>query len=442
MNNEINYLKIGTSPNLSELSYRRTYLYLNDVLTFIRSQSKSNHLDDPLFLTTFAAYFLLNEPQFNFDAHNSSSIQTFYANHYLRDVLKVDALPEPKNVLLYAMSDKFTNDIKHICLLFSDNSSDTNRITELNSNIASNSTSLATAGFLFELIRTVVFKMDSGSGSAYISPKINPPEKIYNEISELGFSVEHDFLSPATLSDIAHITTEIAKYEKKRGTAYFYGEAGNNQRIYNLLAKHPIFADLISSPYITTLCDRIFDRPTLHEKFGLNSLTAHIVPPGAKAIPMHIDSVCPDPIPPWMIRFIIIVPLESFTKHNGATTFIPSSHKYLRRPTPDDIDKTKSSEIVIECNPGSLVLFDGATWHRSSANRTSNARPGLMLSFAASYFMELCGEEEHLTVIPNETIQNFSPKVQQMIGYKRAIKKGATDISKKISKINYNFSKL
>jgi hypothetical protein len=57
---------------------------------------------------------------------------------------------------------------------------------------------------------------------------------------------------------------------------------------------------------------------------------------------------------------------------------------------------------------------------------------GLMLSYAASYFMELCGEEEHLTIVPKKTLASFSPKMKQMVGYYRAVKKGAMDIDKKI----------
>ena len=55
-----------------------------------------------------------------------------------------------------------------------------------------------------------------------------------------------------------------------------------------------------------------------------------------------------------------------------------------------------------------------------------------MLSYAASYFMELCGEEEHLSIVPKNIISNLSPKMKQMIGYHRAIEKGALDINNEI----------
>jgi len=240
------------------------------------------------------------------------------------------------------------------------------------------------------------------------------------------------------LEHLRKITTMIANSEANNGTGYFYGKTNVNQRIYNLIAKHPIFVDLISHPYMINLMDRIFDRPTLHEKFGLNSMTGHIVAPGAKPIPLHIDSVVPEPIPPWMIRCIAILALDDFTSNNGATEFVPGSHKLLRRPSPSDVDSCKAK--IAECKAGSLIIFNGAIWHHSTANTSNKSRMGLMLSYAASFFIELCGEEEHLTVIPKETIESFSPKMKQMIGYHRAIKKGAQDINQKVYNEDLNRS--
>ena len=77
-------------------------------------------------------------------------------------------------------------------------------------------------------------------------------------------------------------------------------------------------------------------------------------------------------------------------------------------------------------------MFDGSIWHHSTANNSKKSRMGLMLSYAASYFLEVAGEEEHLTVIPKKNLSSFSPKMKQMVGYQRAIKKGALHSNKKI----------
>ena len=425
---------------IDKLSYRRTYLYLEEVLDFLSKKADCDTIKDPVFLTSFSVFFLLNKPHFNFEAHGNNSVQTFYANHYLRESLKLDSLPKPEKVLQYISSGDFEKSIKKVLSFLPIEKSDSFSIQPKVNSAKQIPLLPDPPEILVYFIRELVAMVKATSGSAYICKKNSPSELIYQEIEENGFAIEHEFLSNSALSDIRHITLEIAEYEKKAGSAYIYGKSGNNQRIYNLLAKHRIFEDLISNPYVTTLCDRVFDRPTLHEKFGLNSLTAHIIPPGAEAIPMHIDSVCPEPVPPWMIRFIAILPLENFTKDNGATSFVPGSHKYLRRPRPEDLTGDIDEKIT-ECSAGSLVMFDGATWHRSSDNKSDKPRPGLMLSFGASYFMELCGEEEHLTIIPSNTIEEFSPKVRQMIGYKRAIKKGAMDISEKIRNIPISSAK-
>ena len=63
---------------------------------------------------------------------------------------------------------------------------------------------------------------------------------------------------------------------------------------------------------------------------------------------------------------------------------------------------------------------------------------GLMLSYAASYFLEVAGEEEHLTVIPKKLLNSFSPKMKQMVGYQRAIIKGALHSNEEIYNLDIN----
>ena len=61
-----------------------------------------------------------------------------------------------------------------------------------------------------------------------------------------------------------------------------------------------------------------------------------------------------------------------------------------------------------------------------------------MLSYAASYFLEISGEEEHLTVIPKKILDSFSSKMKQMVGYQRAVKKGAQYFDEEIYNIDIN----
>ena len=125
-----------------------------------------------------------------------------------------------------------------------------------------------------------------------------------------------------------------------------------------------------------------------------------------------------------MIRFICVITLDDFTLDNGSTQYIPKSHLLLRKPSSHD-QELLSSPTTVTAPAGSLITWNGALWHRSSENKTEKPRSCLILSFASSLFMEICGEEEHLTVIPRSTIESWPPHMQALVGFKRAIKRGA-----------------
>jgi hypothetical protein len=404
--------------------FRRTYLHLSELLPSLTRHTKSIK-DERLFLSAFASFFLLEHPLFDHSAHAQNSIQTFYANHYLRDILKLHSLPFPDDLYSYCISNSFYKDINEVA-------KSTNLKIPLD-DILCKEILPKTITPSIALQNLINYFIVSPKKSKYNITNLDyPSEEVFSELESKGFGVVNGFLDQKSLEQLKKITTIIANSEVKNGTGYFYGQPNGSQRIYNLIAKHPIFVDLISHPYMLNLMDRMFDRPTLHEKFGLCSHTGHIIAPGSKSIPLHIDSLVPDPIPPWMIRGVGVLALDDFTSNNGATAFVPGSHKFLRRPSPKDAALFKPE--IVECKAGSLIIFDGAIWHHASANTSNKSRMGLMLSYAASFFMEICGDEEHLSVIPKETIKSFSPKMRQMIGYHRAIKKGAQDIDPKIYK--------
>jgi len=421
-------------------TFRRTYLHLSEVLPLL-----DNHLklvkNKELFLTAFSSFFLLEKPLFDNIAHERNSVQTFYANHYLRETLKLETLPEPDLLYKYCKSDDFADDISKVAKLQTEKKSGDEGGGSANSNPTAicqefSQRTLTPSEVLENLIIQFVNSASKQSGKYLKSKLSEPSEEAFSSLKTNGFYIQKDFIDKESIIKIKKLISLIANSEKKQGHGYFYGEKASSQRIYNLVCKHPVFVDIICHPYMMNLLDRVYDRPTLHEKFTMNSMTAHIVAPGAAALPMHIDSVVPDPIPDSMIRFIAILALDDFTSDNGATELVQGSHKFLRRPTRADVISTKAEKAI--CKAGSLIMFDGSIWHRSTANTSEYPRMGLMLSYAASYFLEVAGEEEHLTVIPKKVLDSFSSKMKQMVGYQRAVKKGAQYFDEAIHNIDLN----
>ena len=68
-------------------------------------------------------------------------------------------------------------------------------------------------------------------------------------------------------------------------------------------------------------------------------------------------------------------------------------------------------------------MWDGLLWHKSSENNSKQSRLSIIVSYAASFFREICGEEEYLEVVPKKIKKILNPKLRFMIGLDRGIKK-------------------
>jgi len=212
-----------------------------------------------------------------------------------------------------------------------------------------------------------------------------------NFYHSFGFIVIEDFLTQDTVSTVKNIIASLHSQEVEKNYAYKYAE--NVDRVWNLVNKHILFSDLITSPLIATLMDAIFDRDTLHQKFFLSSFQATFLRTGAKPQALHIDTPVPNPLPPWEIKANTIWLLDEFTDVNGATEIIPGSHKYGRRPVDSDLED-HSGLKKIQAPAGSLIVASGYLWHRAGANQSQGDRTALLGSFASSAFREISSEED------------------------------------------------
>jgi|TARA_B110000208_G_C11739667_1_gene419428 ectoine hydroxylase-related dioxygenase (phytanoyl-CoA dioxygenase family) len=400
-----------------------TYLALKQIVDYLEGTDNS-------FKALFGILYLTNDINLS---------QQFYGSQYLSEAVGIDKLPQYGDLLI--MLDKLGSNSLEVNLLPNGKISlkninqdylqpNFNNKIPFNINVNEYPTIAAGVKLISNIINDIKHQVAiKNSESQNISDNFNFQDvnpKIINDIEVEGYSVVENFFNQDTLKKLQSITNKIAKNERDTKNAYFYGKNGKNQRLYNLLSKHQIFRDVLDSVWLEKLLDIIFDRDTFHEKYGLSSMAAHIIPPGGEAQPIHIDNAVPEPIPPWAIRFVIVVPLTDFTKENGPTSVVPKSHKLYRKPTPDD-DSIKS-EVSITAKAGSLIIWDGNLWHRSTENISNKDRSALIISYAASFFKEVCGEEEYLVVVPERLKNKVSPRIQSLIGMNRGIKKSASYI--------------
>lgn len=145
-----------------------------------------------------------------------------------------------------------------------------------------------------------------------------------------------------------------------------YANDDTNQRVWNLLSRSPLFVDLAEHPVALDLLRSVLGWPML-----LGNISANITGPGGGEMVLHADQIfVPTPWPAEPQGANAAWCLDDFTADNGATCFVPGSHRLHRPPGPDD-DVTP---VPMEAPAGSLVVFESRLWHRTGHNRTADQR--------------------------------------------------------------------
>ena len=208
--------------------------------------------------------------------------------------------------------------------------------------------------------------------------------------------------------------------ESQRG-GYFYG-SGKMQRVYQLLYKDDLFRDLLLHPLCHQVMSRMFFRSTYHDKYYLTSFHGNILQPDAEPQIWHVDANVPEPLPPWIIRSNANYVIQDYTVENGATEVVPGSHKWLRKPNKVESESHEYGAIPLCAPKGSIVFWHGHIWHRSGANRTISNRTAFLAAYAASFFREVCMEENPYLYLNPNTASRLSRPLKRILGWEHGAK--------------------
>lgn len=139
-------------------------------------------------------------------------------------------------------------------------------------------------------------------------------------------------------------------------------------RVHDLVNRVPEFDELYTYRPLLDACCRVIGQP-----FKLSSLLARTVRPHSQAQPLHVDFR--GDAGGWpMVGFIIMV--DDFRRDNGATRFVPGSHKWPAIPSEVLEDPAADHEgQVVACGAaGAVIVYNGSVWHGHTANRSGAPR--------------------------------------------------------------------
>src|SRR4051794_27547728 len=195
------------------------------------------------------------------------------------------------------------------------------------------------------------------------------------EIDCRGYLIFERVLSPGFVNEIR---TALAPFLARDLTGRNDFEGLKTNRVYALLAKSPIFAELAIHPLPLAFAEAELGKSCL-----LSALLAINLHPGETVQPWHFDdsgAKIPRPRPPLGVSTFWAI--DDTTEQNRATEIIPGSHlwdgeivqgavapsDFVRKGADRDSgDRPDAVKLVMPS--GSLAITKGTVWHRGGANR-------------------------------------------------------------------------
>ena len=243
------------------------------------------------------------------------------------------------------------------------------------------------------------------------------------EFDRRGYLIFERVLSP---DRVAEIRTALAPFLERDLTGRNDFEGLKTNRVYALLAKSPLFADLAIHPLALA-----FAEAELGQSCLLSALLAINLHPGETAQPWHFDdggAKIPRPRPALGISAFWAI--DDTTELNGSTEVIPGSHlwdaqavagaakpaDFANRRMPDaERDPGNRPDAVKMMMPsGSLALAKGTLWHRGGGNLSNRPRLIITSQYCAGWVRQL---ENMSLAVPAELAERLPERARELIGY-------------------------
>ncbi len=246
-----------------------------------------------------------------------------------------------------------------------------------------------------------------------------PLPLLLEQLRRDGYVILPALLSPPRLHQIRDALTP---YLQGRLLGRNDFEGYKSERVYALLAKGAVFAELSAHPLVLDVCEAV-----LGPNFMLSACLAINTHPGETVQPLHFDDRfyhVPRPRPAYGVSCFWAI--DHFTADNGPTEIIPGSHLWGdEAPVGAAFDKSfmPGYETPPEHHPelepvlmpaGSLMLAMGTLWHRGGANRSAGSRLVITPQYCVAWGRQM---ESMLLSVPAEVVASYPERVRQFLGY-------------------------
>ncbi|MGA0356947.1 MAG: phytanoyl-CoA dioxygenase family protein [Ilumatobacteraceae bacterium] len=241
---------------------------------------------------------------------------------------------------------------------------------------------------------------------SHFSPDADPAA-IRDRLDTDGCAVIDDLAAVELLDALAE---EVAPFVAASATGRDTYDGRHTRRTGALIARCPSARRLVADPLVLDVVGRFLDRAST---FQIHLTQLITLGPGETAQKPHRDQMAFDnfdfPVD-YHVQCNTMWALTDFTVDNGATHLFPGSSRL------DDHSGLALAEARAEMRRGSVLLYDGKVLHGGGANRTTEARQGVNITYAVGWVRQ---EENQYLACPPEIARDLDDDLLRLMGYRQ-----------------------
>ena len=220
-----------------------------------------------------------------------------------------------------------------------------------------------------------------------------------DDLFNKGYHIINDFFDEAFIQDIK---TKIITLNKKYGEKYTVGTV-----VVGLFLRDKTFLELLEFEPIHKMVHSL-----LGDKYIYSVFQSITLKPGLDEVMWHVDH--PNQLltkinETMSYSFQMFILLDDFNEKNGATQFIPKSHKWNNSKI--NINDSNMINTLI-AKKGSLFIYNGNLIHSAGLNKTDSTRSILVMQFVPSFIRP----QEDIDKYLNKKDKNQSQKIKGLFG--------------------------
>ena len=175
--------------------------------------------------------------------------------------------------------------------------------------------------------------------------------------------------------------------------------------VHNCMARGQEMAALLDNVEMGLYMDACFSETCIVYSYQASSLPPDSGNYGSR---VHID--CPRFIPNYDTNIGVMFALNDFTMDNGATYYMPKSHKLEKLPSDEEF-YSKAQRAC--CMAGDMIILKTRLVHAAGINNTDTIRHALTINFCRSYMRQ---RFDFPRLLSKEKINSLGVQGRRLIG--------------------------